>query len=450
MDVAVAGAGYVGLVTAVCLAEIGHKVACVDVDMEKVRLLQCGKPPIYEPGLEELIRKNGERLLFTTDYAAAYRQADVIIIAVGTPGEPDGSVNLRHVREVAKQIAQTAEKDCVVAVKSTVPVGTSDEVERWIYEHRKHPVRIEVVANPEFLSQGTAVHDTLYTSRIVLGVASSHAEKVMREVYDPFALPYVVTDRKSAEMIKYASNVFLALKISYINDIANLCEIVGADIESVAEGMGMDPRIGHRFLRAGIGYGGSCFPKDTKALRYLANRCGYELKTVQAAIEVNEKQKLKLIEKARTYVGDFHGREAAVLGLTFKPGTDDIREAPSLANIAVLLEEGANVRVWDPVGMDNVKRVFAENLTYCATIEEAIEDTDLCFIFTEWPEIQQFDLRQYAVLMKTPLVLDGRNCYDLESAREAGIIYESMGRKRVCAAEDDCHVVRNSGDMLHH
>lgn len=447
MDVAVAGAGYVGLVTAACLAEKGHKVVCVDVDAEKVRLLQRGKPPIYEPGLEELIRKNGERLLFTTDYAAAYRRADVIIIAVGTPEEPDGSVNLRYVWEAAKQIAQTVEKDCVVAVKSTVPVGTSDEVERWIYEHQKHPVHIEVVANPEFLSQGTAVKDMLHASRIVLGVESPHAEKVMKELYDPFYLPYVVTDRKSAEMVKYASNVFLALKISYINEIANVCEMVGADIEDVAKGMGMDPRIGSRFLRAGIGYGGSCFPKDTKALRWLADGHGYELKTVQAAMEVNETQKVKLIEKARTYVSHFRGLEVAVLGLTFKPGTDDIREAPSLANIAILLEEGANVRVWDPVGMENAKRVFPQELTYCSTIEEAITDADICFIFTEWPEIRQFDVRQYANLMKTPFVFDGRNCYSLESAREAGIIYESIGRKRMCPAEDH-YRLREHEDVL--
>jgi UDPglucose 6-dehydrogenase len=436
MDIAVAGVGYVGLVTAACLAEKGHNVSCVDVDVEKVALLQRGKSPIYEPGLEELIRKNRERLLFTADYAAACRRADVIIIAVGTPEEPDGSVNLQYVWEAAKQIAQTVEKDCVVAVKSTVPVGTSDQVERWIYEHRKHPVHIEVVANPEFLSQGTAVRDTLHASRVVLGVESPHAEKVMKEVYDPFYLPYVVTDRKSAEMVKYASNVFLALKISYINEIANLCEMVGANIEDVAEGMGMDPRIGSRFLRAGIGYGGSCFPKDTKALRWLADGCDYELKTVQAAMEVNESQKMKLIEKARTYVSHFRGLEVAVLGLTFKPGTDDIREAPSLANIAVLLEEGANVRVWDPVGMENAKRVFPREITYCSTIEEAVANADICFIFTEWPEIRQFDVRQYANLMKTPLVLDGRNCYSLASAREAGIIYESIGRKRVYPAED--------------
>jgi UDPglucose 6-dehydrogenase len=436
MDIAVAGVGYVGLVTAACLAEKGHNVSCVDVDVEKVALLQRGKSPIYEPGLEELIRKNRERLLFTADYAAACRRADVIIIAVGTPEEPDGSVNLQYVWEAAKQIAQTVEKDCVVAVKSTVPVGTSDQVERWIYEHRKHPAHIEVVANPEFLSQGTAVRDTLHASRVVLGVESPHAEKVMKEVYDPFYLPYVVTDRKSAEMVKYASNVFLALKISYINEIANLCEMVGANIEDVAEGMGMDPRIGSRFLRAGIGYGGSCFPKDTKALRWLADGCDYELKTVQAAMEVNESQKVKLIEKARTYVSHFRGLEVAVLGLTFKPGTDDIREAPSLANIAVLLEEGANVRVWDPVGMENAKRVFPKEITYCSTIEEAVANADICFIFTEWPEIRQFDVRQYANLMKTPLVLDGRNCYSLASAREAGIIYESIGRKRVCPAKD--------------
>ena len=351
MDIAIAGAGYVGLVTAACLAEKGHKVACVDIDAGKVALLQSGKSPIYEPGLEELLKKNRERLLFTTDGAAAYRRADVIIIAVGTPEEPDGFVNLRYVREAAKQIAEAAEKDCVVAVKSTVPVP-GDQVERWIEENRKNPVHIEVVANPEFLSQGTAVKDMLHASRIVLGVESPLAEKVMKEVYDPFALPYVVTDRKSAEMVKYAANVFLALKISYINEIANVCEMVGANIEDVTAGMGMDPRIGSQVLRAGIGYGGSCFPKDTKALHWLAAGCDYELKTVQAAMEVNERQKVKLIEKARTYVNHFRGLEVAVLGLTFKPGTDDIREAPSLANIAVLLEEGANVRVWDPAGME--------------------------------------------------------------------------------------------------
>ncbi|MED4905371.1 UDP-glucose dehydrogenase family protein [Parageobacillus thermoglucosidasius] len=444
MDIAVAGAGYVGLVTAACLAEKGHKVACVDVDAGKVALLQSGKSPIYEPGLEELLKKNRERLLFTTDGAAAYRRADVIIIAVGTPEEPDGSVNLRYVREAAKQIAEAAEKDCVVAVKSTVPVGTGDQVERWIEENRKNPVHIEVVANPEFLSQGTAVKDMLHASRIVLGVESPLAEKVMKEVYDPFALPYVVTDRKSAEMVKYAANVFLALKISYINEIANVCEMVGANIEDVTAGMGMDPRIGSQFLRAGIGYGGSCFPKDTKALHWLAAGSGYELKTVQAAMEVNERQKVKLIEKARTYVNHFRGLEVAVLGLTFKPGTDDIREAPSLANIAVLLEEGANVRVWDPAGMENARRVFQKEVVYCSTIAEAITNADICFIFTEWQEIRQFDIRQYAALMKTPLVLDGRNCYSLDSAREAGIIYESVGRERVCPAEVRCRLLENA------
>ena len=293
MKIAVAGTGYVGLVTAVCLAEKGHDVTCVDINLQKIDLLKQGKSPIYEPGLEELMHKNKDRLTYTANYMDAYRLSDVIIIAVGTPEKQDGSANLEYVYEVAKQIAETAEQDCIVAVKSTVPVGTNDKIERLIRDNVRNNVSIEVVSNPEFLSQGTAVKDTLYATRIVLGVESRNAEKVMREMYDPFNIPYVITDRRSAEMIKYASNNFLALKISYINEIANLCEIVGANIEDVAKGMGMDPRIGDRFLNAGIGYGGSCFPKDTKALHWLANFNDYELKTIKATIEVNENQKLK-------------------------------------------------------------------------------------------------------------------------------------------------------------
>lgn len=435
MKIAVAGTGYVGLVTAVCLAEKGHEVTCVDINLQKIDLLKQGKSPIYEPGLEELMHKNKDRLTYTADYMDAYRLSDVIIIAVGTPEKQDGSANLEYVYEVAKQIAETAEQDCIVAVKSTVPVGTNDKIERLIRDNVRNNVSIEVVSNPEFLSQGTAVKDTLYATRIVLGVESRNAEKVMREMYDPFNIPYVITDRRSAEMIKYASNNFLALKISYINEIANLCEIVGANIEDVAKGMGMDPRIGDRFLNAGIGYGGSCFPKDTKALHWLANFNDYELKTIKATIEVNENQKLKLIKKARRYFDSFRGLNVAVLGVTFKPGTDDLRDAPSLVNIPILLEDGANVRVWDPVGMDNLRKNFPEEIIYCQSIEEAITNADICFIFTEWPEIKQFDIKKYSKLMKNPLVIDGRNCYSLESASEAGIIYESIGRKRVCKKE---------------
>ncbi|MFB5283685.1 UDP-glucose dehydrogenase family protein [Peribacillus sp. Hz7] len=431
MKIVVAGTGYVGLVTAVCLAEKGHHVTCVDIDEKKIDLMRQGISPIYEQDLEKLMLKNKEKLAYTTDYEVAYRDAGVIIIGVGTPEKKDGSASLKFVNEVAIQIAQTVDKDCVVVVKSTVPVGTNDKIEQLILEHLVHPVRIEVVSNPEFLAQGTAVRDTLHAQRIVLGVESERAEAVMREVYNSFEIPYVVTDRHSAEMIKYASNDFLALKISYINEIANLCEIVGANIEDVTQGMGMDPRIGNRFLNAGVGYGGSCFPKDTKALHWLANFNDYEIKTIKATIEVNENQKIKLIKKARKYYDSFQGLQVAVLGLTFKPGTDDLREAPSLVNVPILLEDGAKVRVWDPVGEDNFRKNFLDDVTYCGSIEEAITDAALCFIFTEWPAVKAFDVEQYAKLMKTPIIIDGRNCYGLAEVKDFELIYDSIGRRPV-------------------
>lgn len=428
MNISVAGTGYVGLVTAVCLAEIGHTITCVDVDERKVNIMKSGKSPIYEPGLEDLMVKNRERLNYTLDYKMAYENADVIFVGVGTPEKKDGSANLQYVFEVVKQIAETVQKDCVVVIKSTVPIGTNDKVEKILKDNLKYKAHVEVASNPEFLSQGTAVKDTLHASRIVLGVESKYAEQTLKKVYDGFGQPYVVTDRRSAEMIKYAANDFLALKLSYINEIANLCEIVGANIEDVARGMGMDPRIGNKFLMAGIGYGGSCFPKDTKALHWLANFNDYELKTVKATIEVNENQKIKLIKKARKYYESFEGLTVAVLGLTFKPGTDDLREAPSLQNIPILLEDGANVKVWDPAGVSNYKKVYPYEINYCNSIEETLQDADICFIFTEWDEIKNFDIKLYSKLMRTPLILDGRNCYELDVVKNTEIIYESIGR----------------------
>ncbi|MGE6375497.1 UDP-glucose dehydrogenase family protein [Peribacillus muralis] len=429
MKISVAGTGYVGLVTAVCLAENGNSVTCVDINEEKVKLLNRGVSPIYEPNLEELMKKNRDKLTFVTDYSEAYKDADVVIIAVGTPERKDGSANLQYINEVAKQIANTVVKDCVVAIKSTVPIGTNDKIEKIIKENLRYNVNIDLVSNPEFLSQGTAVKDTLEATRIVLGVESENAGKIMREVYQNFNIPFVVTNRNSAEMIKYAANDFLALKVSYINEIANLCEIVGANIEDVSKGMGMDPRIGDKFLNAGIGYGGSCFPKDTKALHWLANYNDYEIKTIKATIEVNENQKIKLIKKARKYFTSFNGLNVAVLGLTFKPGTDDLREAPSVTNIPILLEDGAKINVWDPVGMDNFKRAFADEVNYSSSIEEAITNADVCFIFTEWTEIKEFEIEKYAKLMKKPLVIDGRNCYNVEEVKGKELIYESIGRK---------------------
>lgn len=431
MEISVAGTGYVGLVTAVCLAERGNNVTCLDIDEEKISLMQNGVSPIFEPGLEVLMKKNKESITYTTDYQKAYCNAQIIIIGVGTPEKKDGSANLKYVYEVARQIAQTVEKDCIVIVKSTVPVGTNDKVEQIIKENKKHNVTIEVASNPEFLSQGTAVKDTLNATRIVLGVESKNAERLLKEMYSEFNIPFVVTDRRSAEMIKYAANDFLALKISYINEMANLCEIVGANIDDVATGMGMDPRIGDRFLSAGIGYGGSCFPKDTKALHWLASFNDYELKTVKAAIEVNENQKIKLIKKSRKYYDSFSGLNIAVLGLTFKPGTDDLRDAPSLVNIPLLLEDGAHVKAWDPVGVDNFKKLFPNEINYCESIEDTLLDADMCFIFTEWEEIKNFSLYKYKELMKNPLILDGRNCYSLAEVEKAGLVYESIGRRKV-------------------
>ncbi|HIR14260.1 MAG TPA: UDP-glucose/GDP-mannose dehydrogenase family protein [Candidatus Choladousia intestinavium] len=428
MEIAVAGTGYVGLVTGVCLASKGHHVTCVDVDEQKLAMLNEGRTPIYEPGLQELMEENRERLTFTADYGKAYQKAEVIFIGVGTPEKKDGSANLTYVYKVAKQIAESVCRDCVVVIKSTVPIGTNDKIEAYIKNHLKNDIKIWVASNPEFLSQGTAVRDTLHASRIVIGVENPEAARILEEVYKDFEAYKLVTNRRSAEMIKYASNDFLALKISYVNEIANLCEIVGADIQDVTRGMGFDARIGDRFLNAGIGYGGSCFPKDTKALSWLASFNDNELKTIKAAIEVNESQKVKLYKKARKYYEDFSDLTVAVLGLTFKPGTDDLREAPSLVNIPLFLEDGARVKAWDPVGVPNYRKLYPDEILYCATIEETLQDADLCLIFTEWEEVKNLDVSVFEKYMKRPIVLDGRNCYDLDAFRDTHILYESIGR----------------------
>ena len=431
MKIAIAGTGYVGLVTGVGLAEVGHEnVVCLDVDKQKVDLMKDGVSPIYEEHLEELMKKNYEkgRIDYTTNYKDAYKDADIIMIAVGTPERSDGSANLDYIKKVAKQIASSVTKDTLVVIKSTVPIGTNDAIEKFIRENLKNNVRIELASNPEFLSQGTAVMDTLNASRIVIGVESEWAKNILEKVYKPFNQPIVVTNRNSAEMIKYASNDFLALKISFMNDIANLCEIVGANIEDVSKGMSYDERIGSKFLKAGIGYGGSCFPKDTKALHWLASHNGYELKTVKAAIEVNESQKLRLVRKAANLVESFDGMKVCVLGLTFKPETDDLREAPSIPNIQYLLERGAEVVAYDPVGIENAKKIFKDSITYTTSIDEAIKDADICFIMTEWKQILNYDISNYKNKMKRPLVFDGRNCYTLDTMKDLGIEYYSIGR----------------------
>ena len=431
MKIAVAGTGYVGLVAGVCFAEKGHNVICVDVDENKVKLMKSGKSPIYEQGLEELLEKNYKegRLDFTTDYKMAYKDAEAIFIGVGTPELPDGSANLSFVATVSRQIAESIERNCLVVVKSTVPIGTNDKVEQFIKDSLVHDVKIEVASNPEFLAQGHAVRDTLEAKRIVIGTESENAEKILREIYKPFNLPIVSVSRRSAEMIKYASNDFLALKISYMNDIANLCELVEANIEDVAKGMSYDPRIGSSFLHAGIGYGGSCFPKDTKALKYLAKKYGYKLKTVEAAVDVNAEQKIKLFKKATDRMITFKGLKIAILGLTFKAGTDDLREAPSIENIKLLLENGAdNIYAYDPVGEDNFKKLYPTQINYVKAPEDALKGANICFIFTEWEEIKAVKPKIYKRLMKTPLVYDVRNIYTPKEMLDYGIEYYSLGR----------------------
>lgn len=429
MKLAVAGTGYVGLVAGVCFAHMGHDVTCVDVDERKIAMLEQGKSPIYEQDLEDLMKLNYKlgRLHYTTNYQSAYEKAEAIFIGVGTPELPDGSANLTYIAKVARQIAENVTRDCLVVVKSTVPVGTNDKVEQFIQDFLVHDVKVEVASNPEFLAQGTAVHDTLKASRVIIGTQSDTARDKLYEIYEPFHLPIVSVSRRSAEMIKYASNDFLALKISYMNEIANLCELVGANIQDVAKGMSYDRRIGESFLNAGIGYGGSCFPKDTKALKYLAQQNGYQLKTVEAAVDVNTRQKLMLFKKASKRLISFGDLKVAILGLTFKPGTDDLREAPSIDNIRLLLEQGAKIHAYDPVGAENMKKIFP-SITYEDTPTKALMGSNLCFIFTEWKEIKMMEPSKYKELMKTPLVYDGRNIYDMNSMKEAGVEYYSIGR----------------------
>lgn len=436
MKIAVAGTGYVGLVAGVCFAEKGYHVVCVDVDEKKVEVMRQGISPIYEEGLEELMKKNNVagRLHYTTDYEEAYKDADVIFIGVGTPEMPDGSANLSYIATVSRQIAETIEKDCLVVVKSTVPVGTNDKVEQFIKDFLVHDVKVEVASNPEFLAQGTAVHDTLHAARIIIGTESREAEELLKKIYAPFGLPIVSVKRRSAEMIKYACNDFLALKISYMNDIANLCELVGADITDVARGMSYDERIGSRFLNAGIGFGGSCFPKDTKALKFLAREHGYQLKTVEACVDVNSRQKTRLFEKAKERMITFYGLKVAVLGLTFKAGTDDLREAPSIDNLKLLLAAGADVYAYDPKGEERSKQLFPEgkldkgSMNYVSSIDEALNKANICFVFTEWPEIKAVTAKEFKEKMHTPLVYDGRNLFAPKEMKEAGVEYYSIGR----------------------
>ncbi|MFP7478932.1 UDP-glucose dehydrogenase family protein [Terribacillus saccharophilus] len=437
--IAVIGTGYVGLVTGVALSDIGHQVYCLDVDPNKIDKLNLGISPIYEPGLEELIHKNmhADRLHFTTDHSIAFHDADAIYIAVGTPERADGSANLDFVQQVARDIAaHVTDKGAVVVTKSTVPVGTNKLVKHWISEALDRDVKIEVVSNPEFLREGSAVHDTYNGDRIVIGSESEEAANLIEEINKPFGVPVFRTDIESAEMIKYASNAFLAAKISFINEIGTICGKLGANIEDVAKGMGMDKRIGDKFLNAGIGYGGSCFPKDTKALVQIAGGVNHTFDLLESVINVNNKQQQIPVDMAQMVVrGGLEGKKVAMLGLAFKPNTDDMRESASIVLAQKLTDLGANISAFDPIAMDNAKRLLPETVHYAVSTKEALQDADVAIIVTEWDEFKDLPLTVFEQQMKQPIVIDGRNCYPLSYVETANIDYYSIGRPSVIQAK---------------
>lgn len=434
MKIAIVGTGYVGLVTGVCLSEVGHNVVCVDVDQLKVEKMRSGISPIYEPGLDELMVKNigAGRLHFTTSHQEAFESAEVIYIAVGTPPKADGTANLAYVEEVAQSIARYVNHYIVVVTKSTVPVGTNQRIKQIIAGGLEGRVPFDVVSNPEFLREGTAVHDAFHGDRIVIGSDSQRAAELVEAINAPFGIPVYHTDISSAEMIKYASNAFLATKISFINEISNLCEKLGANVEDVATGMGMDKRIGGQFLRAGIGYGGSCFPKDTKALVQIAGNVEHEFDLLKSVIQVNNKQQQLLVEKALArYDGSLEGKTVALLGLAFKPHTDDMRESASIVISTQLLEARARVQAYDPVATAQARQLLSPEVVLCDTLDEALTNADIALIVTDWPEFKQMDLDMVRSKLREPVIFDGRNCFSLDHAAAHHLEYHSIGRASV-------------------
>lgn len=429
MKIAVIGTGYVGLVTGVSLSEIGHDVVCIDVNKEKIKKMRQGISPIYEPGLSEMMMKNSaaKRLSFTNDHRMGMQQADVIYIAVGTPEDPDGSADLSFVDEASKNIAECIDHNVIVVTKSTVPVGTNHRIKEIINSHLMGRFTVEVVSNPEFLKEGSAIYDSFHGDRIVIGAENEHAFGVIEQINQPFNIPIFKTDIKSAEMIKYASNAFLATKISFINEISNICELVGANVESVSVGMGLDQRIGSQFLKAGIGYGGSCFPKDTKALIQIAGNVEYEFELLKGVVNVNKMQQGILIRKLKECVSDISGKKIAVLGLSFKPNTDDLRESASILITEELIKQGALVMAYDPIAMENAKSILNPLVCYASSIEEAVENSEAALIITDWDEIKNVDLTVFAK-MKNPLVIDGRNCFSINEMAKNKVEYRSIGR----------------------
>ncbi len=436
MNICVVGTGYVGLVTGAVFADLGNDVVCVDNQADKIADLQAGRMPIYEPGLEEMVARNvaDGRLAFTTDLAAAVRRSLIVFITVGTPAKVDGESDLSAVEAVARGIGQAMEKYTVIVNKSTVPVGTGDFVREVIEKHQRQPVPFDVVSNPEFLREGSAIEDTLRPDRIVIGAPNQQVAMTLLELYAPLERPMIITDVPSAEMIKYASNAFLATKISFINAIANICELAGADVTQVIKGVGLDARIGPAFLQAGLGYGGSCFPKDTEALIHTAAGLGYDFRLLRAVADINRERAAHFVGKMVKALDPIEDKVIAVLGLAFKPNTDDMREAKSVEVITRLLDLGARVRAYDPVAIPNARRLLPPTVTYCESPYEAAEGADALALVTEWNEFKFLNLERVRALLRRPVVFDGRNVWEPERMRRLGFEYHSIGRRPVVPA----------------
>lgn len=433
MKITVIGTGYVGLVSGVCYAELGHDVTCVDNDTDKIVMLQNGRIPIYEPGLDVLVKKNLQngRLTFSDRFNQYTTDGDIVIIAVGTPSLPNGEADLRYIEQAVREVAHNIKEYTIVVIKSTVPVGTNHKMMQIIKSITS--ADFDIASVPEFLREGTAIEDTLHPDRIVIGAENKRAADVLAKLHEPLGAPIIITDLRSAEMIKYASNAFLATKISFINEIANICEKVGANVKEVAQGMGLDHRIGQEFLKAGIGYGGSCFPKDTRALIQIAGNADYDFKLLKSVVEVNQMQRYSVIHKLHDALGELSGRRIALWGLSFKPGTDDVRESPAIDIANELLELGAELRVYDPVASDNFRKHIQENhhITYFNNEWDAVADSDALCLLTDWEQFKQIKLSRLREVMNSPILIDGRNLYTIEEAVAAGLVYYPVGQQPV-------------------
>ena len=430
-NISVIGSGYVGLVTGTCLAEIGHKVICIDSNKEKIKKLQSNILPIYEPGLGKLITKNkkAKRLFFSSSIKKAVKNSEIIFIAVHTPPKDNGEADLYYVESVARQVAQLINEYKLIITKSTMPVETGKKIKKIIKAYCAENVDFDVVSNPEFLKEGSAVEDFLHPARIVIGVENKKAEKIMRELYKPIKAPFIVTNIKTAEIIKHSCNSFLATKISFINAVANLCEKLGIDIEDVVRAMELDKRIGSAFLKAGIGYGGSCFPKDVDAFVHIAAQNEYNFDLLKIVQKINQQQKDSFVKKIKKALWNLRDKKLGVLGLAFKPNTDDMRNAPSVEIINTLIKEGALIKAYDPVATNKAKEIFKEKISYCSNLYEAAKGSDTLIIFTEWEEFRKMDLERVKKLLKTKIIIDGRNIFNPSKMRNLGFKYICMGRE---------------------